>query len=119
MLLNCEQTPAYLPYKLLRLVQRHAKGTLNATRVTPAARPIVPWLWELDFDFVLYDEADNTFHFEGTELRDIFEVLTQHPDYYVAPQRDEKGWGGSPRSILQTVKGRSEHVRGGVAAAGV
>ena len=32
-LLNCEQAPAYLPYKLLRLVQRHAKGTLNATQV--------------------------------------------------------------------------------------
>jgi hypothetical protein len=100
-LLNCEQTPAYLPYKLLRLVQRHAKGTLNATHVAPAARPIVQWISELDFDFVLYDEADNTFHFEGTALRDIFEVLTQHPDYYVAPQRYEKGWGGSPRSILQ------------------
>ena len=25
-LLNCEQTPAYLPYELLRLVQRHANG---------------------------------------------------------------------------------------------
>ena len=100
-LLNCEQAPAYLPYKLLRLVQRHAKGTLNATHVAPAARPIVPWLSELEFDFVLYDEADNTFHFEGTALRDIFDVLTQHPDYYVAPQRYEKGWSGSPRSILR------------------
>ena len=100
-LLDCEQTPAYLPYKLLRIIQRHAKGTLNASRVAPAARPIVQWISELDFDFVLYDEADNTFHFEGTALRDIFEVLTQHPDYYVAPQRYEKGWGGSPRSILQ------------------
>ena len=66
MRLNCEHTPADLPYQRLRLVQRHAKGTLNATRVAPAARPIVSWLWELDFDFVLYDEADNTFHFEGT-----------------------------------------------------
>ena len=100
-LLDCEQTPAYLPYKLLRIIQRHAKGTLNASRVAPAARPIVKWISELDFDFVLYDEADNTLHFEGTALRDIFEVLTQHPDYYVAPQRYEKGWGGSPRSILQ------------------
>ena len=100
-LLNCEQAPAYLPYKLLRLVQRHAKGTLNATHVAPAARPIVPWLAALAFEYVLYDEADNTFHFEGTALRDIFEVLTQHPDYYVAPQRYEKGWSGSPRSILR------------------
>ena len=98
-LLNCEQAPAYLPYKLLRLVQRHAKGTLNATHVAPAARVVVPWISELDF--VLYNEADNTFHFEGTALRDIFEVLTQHPDYYVAPQRYEKGWSGSPRSILR------------------
>ena len=100
-LLNCEQTPAYLPYKLLRLVQRHAKGTLNAMHVAPAARVVVPWISELDFDFVLYDEADNTFHFEGTALRDVFDVLTQHPDYYVAPQRYEKGWSGSPRSILR------------------
>ena len=100
-LLNCEQAPAYLPYKLLRLVQRHAKGTLNAMHVAPAARVVVPWISELDFDFVLYDEADNTFHFEGTASRDIFDVLTQHPDYYVAPQRYEKGWGGIPRFVLQ------------------
>ena len=100
-LLNCEQAPAYLPYKLLRLVQRHAKGNLNATHVAPAARVVVPWISELKLDYVLYDEADNTFHFEGTALRDIFEVLTQHPDYYVAPQRYEKGWSGSPRSILR------------------
>ena len=100
-LLNCEQAPAYLPYKLLRLVQRHAKGTLNASRVAPAARGVVPWISELDFDFVLYDEADQTLHFEGTALRDVFDVLTQHPDYYVAPQRYEKGWGGIPRFVLQ------------------
>jgi hypothetical protein len=83
------------------MVQRHAKGQLNATQVSPAARGIVPWLAELDFDYVLYDEADQTLHFEGTALRDIFDVLTQHPDYYVAPQRFEKGWGGIPRFILQ------------------
>ena len=29
---------------------------------------------------MLYDEADNTFHFEGTASRDIFEVLTLAPD---------------------------------------
>ena len=56
---------------------------------------------ELDFGFVLYNEADNTFHFEGTASRDVFDVLTQHPDYYVAPQRYEKGWGGIPRFVLQ------------------
>ena len=106
-LLNCEQAPAYLPYKLLRLVQRHAKGTLNATHVAPAARVVVPWISELAFDFVLYDEADNTFHFEGTALRDVFDVLTQHPDYYVAPQRFEKGWGGIPRFVLQGNLSRS------------
>ena len=100
-LLNCEQTPAYLPYKLLRMVQRHAKGTLNATHVAPAARPIVPWISELGFDFVLYNEADNTFHFEGTASRDIFDVLTQHPDYYVAPQRYQKKFGVPPQFILQ------------------
>ena len=100
-LLNCEQAPAYLPYKLLRLVQRHAKGTLNATHVAPATRVVVPWITELAFEYVLYDEADNTFHFEGTASRDVFDVLTQHPDYYVAPQRYEKGWSGSPRSILR------------------
>ena len=88
-LLDCEQTPAYLPYKLLRIIQRHAKGTLNVTHVAPAARVVVPWITELAFEYVLYDEADNTFHFEGTALRDIFDVLTQHPDYYVAPQRYE------------------------------
>ena len=100
-LLNCEQTPAYLPYKLLRLVQRHAKGTLNAMHVPPAARVVVPWISELDFDFVLYDEADQTLHFEGRALEDVFAVLEQHPDYYVAPQRYEKGWGGIPRFVLQ------------------
>ncbi len=106
-LLNCEQTPAYLPYKLLRLVQRHAKGTLNATHVAPAARVVVPWLSALEFEYVLYDEADQTLHFEGTALRDVFDVLTQHPDYYVAPQRYEKGWGGIPRFILQGNLSRS------------
>ena len=100
-LLNCAKTPAYTPYKLLRMVQRHAKGSLNASHVAPAARGVVPWLSELEFDFVLYDEADQTLHFEGTALRDIFDVLTQHPDYYVAPQRYEKGWGGIPRFVLQ------------------
>ena len=72
-------------YKLLRIIQRHAKGTLNVTHVAPAARVVVPWITELAFEYVLYDEADNTFHFEGTALRDIFEVLTQHPDYGLAP----------------------------------
>ena len=100
-LLNCAKTPAYTPYKLLRMVQRHAKGTLNASHVAPAARVVVPWISELDFDFVLYDEADQTLHFEGTALRDVFDVLTQHPDYYVAPQRYEKRWGGIPRFVLQ------------------
>jgi hypothetical protein len=100
-LLNCEQTPAYLPYKLLRLVQRHAKGTLNATHVAPAARVVVPWLSSLEYEYVLYDEADQTLHFEGTALRDVFDVLTQHPDYYVAPQRYEKRWGGIPQFVLQ------------------
>ena len=100
-LLNCAKTPAYTPYKLLRMVQRHAKGNLNASQVAPAARGVVPWLSSLEYEFVLYDEADQTLHFEGTALRDIFDVLTQHPDYYVAPQRYEKGWGGIPRFVLQ------------------
>ena len=100
-LLNCEQAPAYLPYKLLRLVQRQAKGILNATRVAPAARPVLPWLSSLEYKFVLYDEADQTLHFEGTALEDVFAVLEQHPNYYVAPQRYEKGWGGIPRFVLQ------------------
>ena len=59
-LLNCEKSPAYVPFKLLRMVQRHAKGNLNASQVAPAARGVVPWLAELDFDYVLYDEADQT-----------------------------------------------------------
>ncbi len=106
-LLNCEKSPAYVPFKLLRMVQRHAKGNLNASQVAPAARGVVPWLAELDFDYVLYDEADQTLHFEGTALRDVFDVLTQHPDYYVAPQRYEKGWGGIPRFVLQGNLSRS------------
>ena len=84
-LLNCEKSPAYIPFKLLRMVQRHAKGNLNASQVAPAARGVVPWLAELDFDYVLYDEADQTLHFEGTALRDVFDVLTQHPDCCAAP----------------------------------
>ena len=100
-LLNCAKTPAYTPYKLLRMVQRHAKGNLNASHVAPAARGVVPWLEELDFEYVLYDEADQTLHFEGTALEDVFAVLEQHPNYYVAPQRYEKGWGGIPRFVLQ------------------
>ena len=106
-LLNCAKTPAYTPYKLLRMVQRFAKGNLNATQVAPAARGVVPWLAELDFDYVLYDEADQTLHFEGTALEDVLAVLEQHPDYYVAPQRFEKGWGGIPRFVLQGNLSRS------------
>ena len=93
-LLNCEKSPAYVPFKLLRMVQRHAKGNLNASQVAPAARGVVPWLAELDFDYVLYDEADQTLHFEGTALRDVFDVLTQHPDYYAAPAALREGVGG-------------------------
>ncbi|CAH0367550.1 unnamed protein product [Pelagomonas calceolata] len=106
-LLNCAKAPAYTPYKLLRMVQRHAKGNLNASQVAPAARGVVPWLSSLEYEFVLYDEADQTLHFEGTALRDVFDVLTQHPDYYVAPQRYEKGWGGIPRFVLQGNLSRS------------
>ena len=106
-LLNCEQAPAYVPFKLLRLVQRQAKGIINATRVAPAARPVLPWLSSLEYEYVLYDEADQTLHFEGTALEDVFAVLEQHPDYYVAPQRFEKGWGGIPRFVLQGNLSRS------------
>jgi hypothetical protein len=77
------------------------RTTTPPTHVAPAVRVVVPWISELDFDFVLYDEADQTLHFEGTALRDVFDVLTQHPDYYVAPQRYEKRWGGIPQFVLQ------------------
>ena len=89
------------------MVQRHAKGNLNASQVAPAARGVVPWLSSLEYEFVLYDEADQTLHFEGTALEDVFAVLEQHPNYYVAPQRYEKGWGGIPRFVLQGNLSRS------------
>ena len=41
-LLNCEKSPAYVPFKLLRMVQRHAKGQFERSQVAPAARGVVP-----------------------------------------------------------------------------
>ena len=80
---------------------------LDDHHVAPAARVVVPWLSSLEYEYVLYDEADQTLHFEGTALEDVFAVLEQHPDYYVAPQRYEKGWGGIPRFVLQGNLSRS------------
>jgi len=100
-LLKCRDAPAYLPFKLIRLVQRRAKGQLDDLRVAPAARGIVQWLNALEFEFMLYNEADQTLHFEGPGRADAFAVLAQHPAYYVAPQRYEKRWGGIPRHVAQ------------------
>ena len=106
--LDFEYVPDHAFYILLELLKNSMRASCEASpEDPPAVRVVVPWISELDFDFVLYDEADNTFHFEGTASRDVFDVLTQHPDYYVAPQRYEKGWGGIPRFVLQGNLSRS------------
>ena len=107
-LLNCAKTPAYTPYKLLRMVQRHAKGNLNASQVAPAARGVVPWLSSLEYEFVLYDEADQTLHFEsGHDLAHVFAVLDAVGRSFVVPQRYEKRWGADPALVDQKNLSRS------------
>ena len=109
-LLNCEQTPAYLPYELLRLVQRHAKGTLNATHVAPAARVVVPWI-----------SARRGGQHVPLRRHGVARHLRRSdpaPRLLRGPAALREGVERLPavHSSGEPDKGRSEHVRGGVAA---
>ena len=44
---------------------------------------------------MLYDESDQTLHFEGTSRDDAFSVLARHQDHVLMPQRYEKRHGAN------------------------
>ena len=59
-------------------------------------------------DYVLYDEADQTLHFEsGRDLAHVFAVLDAVGRSFVVPQRYEKRWGADPELVDQKNLSRS------------
>jgi len=87
--LDCADAPVYLPPALLRAVQRALGGDPGRPRVDAAG-----------VDFVLYDEADQTLHFDRGP-GDAFGVLGAAPRAFVAPQRYEKRWGADPLLVAR------------------
>ena len=91
--LDCADAPVYLPPALLRAVQR-------ALAADPGDAPGRAAVDASGVDFVLYDEADQTIHFERGP-GDVFGVLGAAPRAFVAPQRYEKRWGADPALVAR------------------
>ena len=120
-LLNCEQTPAYLPYKLLRIIQRHAKGTLErlARRACGASYRSIASGAGIRIRAVRRGGQHVPLRRHGVARRLL--GSDPAPRLLRGPAALREGVGRQPavHSSGEPVKGRSEHVRGGVAAAGV
>ena len=86
-MLDCG-APAYLPFRLLRRVQA-------ALRDGAPPLPFAP-------SHVLYDEADQTLHFDQNVAADAYAAIEQIPDAIVVPQRYQKRWAAPPASIERT-----------------
>ena len=95
--LDCAAAPVYLPPTLLRGIQR----ALSAA-AAGAAAPGRPSIDVGGVDFVVYDEADQTLHFERDESPgDVYAALARAPRAFVAPQRYEKRWGADPSLVAR------------------
>ena len=96
-LLDCGAAPGHLPFHLLRRVQAALRGATGSW--IDGRKPV---------DYVLYDEADQTLHFEsGRDLAHVFAVLDAVGRSFVVPQRYEKRWGADPALVDQKNLSRS------------
>ena len=100
-LLPCGAAPGYLPFDLLRLVQKVVKRRATVGRV-PGADD-AHWLDDLPLEYVLYDESDQTLHFESpAAVENCFAVLHRDARAVLMPQRYEKRWGAKPELVNRT-----------------
>ena len=107
-LLDCDHAPGHLPFHLLRFVQEALKApTPEEAGETP--NPHRAWVdARRPVDYVLYDEADQTLHFETPhDLANVFAVLDAVDKAFVVPQRYEKRWGADPALVAQKNLSRS------------